>query len=321
MERVSIIIPVYNLEKEIERCLDSVLRQTYQELEILIMDDGSEDGSLPVCQRIAERDQRVHVFSLQHHGASYARNRGIEKASGKYIMFIDGDDEIAPDMIESYVSAFSGVCDAVIGGITIREPGGKTIVKQPCIGSFSRRDFIDHVCRETSGIYGYVSCKLYAADRIRSNHIFFNERLQVQEDLDFALSVYRAATGMTGIANTGYCYWHKKSNREIPTAVLIANQMKLYDIASEAGCDACKAVVRKIQSLVYTAAYWAPEAEDIEKLLKIPGIRDCLKKERPVSLEKRVILFLLIHDHANLVCRYFKVRSKVLFRRGKRRKQ
>lgn len=101
---ISIIIPVYNAEKELKKCVESILRQTQKNIEIILIDDGSADASLSICQKYAEGDCRVKVVHQKNAGVSAARNAGIEMATGQYIGFVDSDDWIAPEMYERLLS-------------------------------------------------------------------------------------------------------------------------------------------------------------------------------------------------------------------------
>ncbi len=100
IDKISVIIPVYNVEKYLSACLDSVLAQTYAELEILAVNDGSTDGSAKILEEYAERDSRIQVLNKPNGGLSDARNYGIEHATGQYYLFIDSDDLIRPDMAD-----------------------------------------------------------------------------------------------------------------------------------------------------------------------------------------------------------------------------
>ena len=102
---VSIVVPVYNVSRYLPQCLESVLSQTYQNIEVLIVDDGSTDGSGSICDRFAERDPRIRVIHTDNRGLSAARNLGLESISGAFISFIDSDDWIEPNTVETLVKA------------------------------------------------------------------------------------------------------------------------------------------------------------------------------------------------------------------------
>lgn len=127
---VSIIVPVHNVERYLERCLDSVVGQTYRNLEILIVENGSTDGSPQICDRYAEADDRIKVFHIGKAGLSRARNFGIEHASGAYYAFADSDDFIELDMIEKlYKAIVDSGRKAVMCGFVKEEESGRLIRK------------------------------------------------------------------------------------------------------------------------------------------------------------------------------------------------
>lgn len=101
---VSIIIPVYNVEKYLRKCLDSIREQTYQEIEAIVIDDGSPDNSPAICDEYGKKDKRFRVFHIKNGGVSQARNYGVTKASGEWIMFLDSDDYLNEMAIEKLVS-------------------------------------------------------------------------------------------------------------------------------------------------------------------------------------------------------------------------
>ena len=100
-EKISVIVPVYNVENYLEKCVESILKQTYTNLEILLVNDGSTDTSGELCDQLAQRDQRIRVIHKENGGLSDARNRGIKEASSNLIGFIDSDDYIDQDMYET----------------------------------------------------------------------------------------------------------------------------------------------------------------------------------------------------------------------------
>lgn len=115
MERISVVVPVYNAAQYLERCIDSILNQTYPEIELLLIDDGSNDESGQICDNYAQIDGRVRVVHQENKGVAAARNRGIDLASGNFVTFVDGDDWIEPVMYEQMmrkVEEYS--CDVVM---------------------------------------------------------------------------------------------------------------------------------------------------------------------------------------------------------------
>ena len=101
---VSVIVPVYNAEKYIRHCLDSICSQTYSDLEIVLVNDGSKDNSLSILQEYAEKDSRIHVIDQENRGVASARNTGLQNAHGEYILYVDADDWIEADMVERLLS-------------------------------------------------------------------------------------------------------------------------------------------------------------------------------------------------------------------------
>ena len=97
---LSIIVPIYNVEKYLCKCIDSVIAQTYQEWELLLIDDGSTDNSGNICDEYAKKDSRIRTFHNKNRGASAARNTGLDASIGEWIYFLDGDDYISDDCIE-----------------------------------------------------------------------------------------------------------------------------------------------------------------------------------------------------------------------------
>lgn len=118
---ISVIVPVYNTEKYLRRCIDSVLAQTYADFELLLIDDGSKDKSGEICDEYAQKDARVRVFHKENGGVSSARNLGLDNARGEWVAFVDSDDYIE----ENYLKSFEGNLDAdlVVGNMIICEAG------------------------------------------------------------------------------------------------------------------------------------------------------------------------------------------------------
>lgn len=118
MDKISIILPVYNVEKYIERCLNSLVNQTYKNIEILIINDGTPDNSIDICEKFQKKDKRIKIFNKENEGLGLTRNYGIERATGDYIAFVDSDDYVATNMCESLIKAAKKYnADAVYGNV------------------------------------------------------------------------------------------------------------------------------------------------------------------------------------------------------------
>lgn len=111
---ISIIVPIYNIEAYIEKCIRSILNQTYSDFELLLINDGSTDSSYEICKKLEKQDLRIKVFTQKNSGVSATRNRGLELASGDYITFVDGDDWIAPHYLETLLNNMKEDTDLVI---------------------------------------------------------------------------------------------------------------------------------------------------------------------------------------------------------------
>lgn len=126
-ERISVIVPVYNVEHYLENCIKSICGQTYRQLEIFLVDDGSTDHSGGICDQWAQKDSRIRVIHKMNGGLSDARNAGIEVASGSYYMFVDSDDFIAPDTVEKlYLAATEHDCEIAVCNIVRTFDDGTT---------------------------------------------------------------------------------------------------------------------------------------------------------------------------------------------------
>lgn len=132
MEKVSVIIPAYNVERFIGECVESVMAQTYENIEIVVVDDGSSDATADICERLAERDGRIKVVRNSRGGVSRARNTALDNATGDYIMSVDSDDVIAPDMIETlYSKLIETGADVVASGCSYMTESGEHLYDRP----------------------------------------------------------------------------------------------------------------------------------------------------------------------------------------------
>ncbi len=186
---VSVIVPVYRSEKYLKKCLDSIIRQTYKKLEIILVDDGSDDDSGRICDTYASLDDRIRVFHIENGGVSRARNYGIEKSTGRWITFVDSDDYILDDHIKILTDA---VRDGKVQlGVTnleyITEQGNRItddIIPVERKGLLSREQALEDMGNGIS-VWGYSWIKLFDRDLIIKEHIRFDEDIKVWEDMVF----------------------------------------------------------------------------------------------------------------------------------------
>lgn len=287
MKKVSIIIPVYNLDKYLKKCIESVIIQTYYNLEILLIDDGSVDNSLEICKFYEKLDKRIRVLQHENHGVSFTRNKGIQNATGEYLMFVDGDDWLEESWVESYVQAAEkSQADIVIGGLTFLIQNGERIKKRTGLNGTFDEQLWNYICADNNGIYGFVSNKLYKTEVIKKKNVLFDENAYVQEDFDFALSAYKVSSRFSLIEECGYIYRYIPGKRNHQLIQYIRNQLKLLEIAKEKTLlpvEYEKKVLERIWKQLYAYLYYLPTNS-----LFLDG---CRKLESEINLQEILCKF------------------------------
>ena len=185
---ITAVVSVYNTGQYLPKAIDSLLSQTYDNYEIIIVDDGSDDGSGQICDQQSARSNRITVYHKANGGLSSARNYGIEKARGDWIIFPDPDDWVEPDYLEHLVSLRDS-CDADLSicGF-IEHNGGKTITydKNTALRVMNKEESLEFVMMPDS-FCGFAWNKLYSIDVIKHNHLHFDLELGMAQDLHFAV--------------------------------------------------------------------------------------------------------------------------------------
>ena len=222
--KVSVIVPVYNTEKYLERCLDSIMKQTLKEIEIIIVDDGSKEACALLCDEIAKWDSRIKVIHKKNGGLGFARNTGIKEANGEYIGFVDSDDYIEPLMYERlYGAAVKCNADLALSGICF--VGGNTFSETDEV---VRKSYFDEdTVFENEGIknlllgvigalpnepddsrYGVSVCKnIFKTELLKEKNLeFLSERKILSEDTLFMVDFIKNTTCAVGVSGAYYCY-------------------------------------------------------------------------------------------------------------------
>lgn len=219
MGKVSVIVPVYNAEKYLPQCLDSLLKQTYTNIEVILIDDGSTDKSLAICQSYANKDNRIMIHSIENSGVSTARNLGIDCATGEYITFVDSDDWAEPNMLECVVNNIEQTeSDLVIwsyfknyynneiklsllpGGDQVFEEDKDILYLKTIYGRYSEGEVTEGVS------VGTTWCKLYRTDFIKERGLKFNPSLTRAQDTIFSIYAFSYAKRISYFDENLYHY-------------------------------------------------------------------------------------------------------------------
>lgn len=201
--KISVIVPVYNAEKYLNRCIDSILAQTFTDFELLLINDGSKDKSGDICDEYAAKESRIRVFHKKNGGASSARNVGLNNAKGEYICFCDADDFVEANWLYCFSLNMSQY-DMVVSGFKIFK--NNLLVEELKMPELiDKMQIIQNL--EKKNITGYLWCKCFKKVIIDRYHIRFNEKYVIWEDLDFIYRYLRYANVITICRETTYCYF------------------------------------------------------------------------------------------------------------------
>jgi len=208
---VSIIVPVYNVERELPNCIDAVLRQTYSDFELLLVDDGSTDGSGAICDRYAARDPRIRVWHTENRGVSHARNTGLQHAGGTYVAFCDGDDAYRETYLEQMLSAAEKTAvDLVICSYNCKTDSG---IRQPYPAGQSRYLTSEEVFARiflSNEIGGFVWNKLFRREVLRG--LAFRQDMQICEDTCFVVGAMQNCKSIFYLCKPLYDYTVRRSS-------------------------------------------------------------------------------------------------------------
>lgn len=219
--KISVIVPVYNAEQYLNRCIDSILSQTFPYFELLLINDGSTDCSGDICDRFVALDRRIKVFHKSNGGVSSARNLGLEKAIGDWVTFVDADDVVYPVWLENFVHCLSKEADFVLQGFKTDKPlwGDNSVSLKSYENTIYALDFYGNVkdginLLHKKSIVGYVWARLYKLSIIHDNNIWFDERFNYQEDEEFNQRYWTHCGLVTFTDKVGYFYnvpdWRRK---------------------------------------------------------------------------------------------------------------
>ena len=229
--KISIVIPVYNVSKYLRECLDSVINQKYQNIEIILVDDGSKDNSGIICDEYSNKDKRIKVIHKENGGVSSARNMGIDNATGKYVCFVDSDDIVHPDYIKKLVDNLDKDVLSVCKIEEFNNSFSFSIDNDKKI-ELDRKNFVE-LCRLY--LLNTPGCKLFNLDIVKKNKIFFDTKLSLGEDLLFNLDYLKYIEKVVIIDQNLY-YYRKSGNNTLSNTYysnMLDIQLLLFDRFTE----------------------------------------------------------------------------------------
>lgn len=212
---ISVVVPVYNLEKYISKCINSIRNQTLKNFELIIIDDGSSDSSYEVIKKYVIEDNRIKYIKQENKGVSSARNKGIEIAKGKYITFVDGDDSIHPRMLEDMYSLASKKRFELLFCLFSNSMNSTLNNSINKLKILSADNYIANILegkvqRSACGV-------LFNLDLVKKNFLFFDETLSYGEDMFFTINALLLTNSKVGLLSENYYYVGQREGSAIRT--------------------------------------------------------------------------------------------------------
>lgn len=227
MDKVSIIVPAYNSEKYLTECIESIINQTYKNIEIIIINDGSIDKTEQICQKYKQKDDRIIFISRENRGASYTRNEAISISSGKYLCFVDSDDYLATDFIETLINKINEY-DLVTCGYYIKyiDNERKMVGAKDNI-QLKRKEALDALFFDNM-YRGFLWNKIFKKEIITQNKIYFENDIKMCEDLIFVYKYISVCNKVLYIPEAKYFYRKRKTSIS-NSSIIYKEALKAYD--------------------------------------------------------------------------------------------
>ena len=235
MEKVSLIVPVYNGENHIKECIENLLTQTYSNIEIIVVNDGSKDNTKDIVEEYSNKDSRVVVINKKNEGVSKARNEGIMKATGKYIMFVDSDDNLVSNAIEQILTVVKDNDDLILFGFKVegvknRKNDTNVLEKISVINEKEIKDkILSSIISTKNNILGYIWRAMYSKKLLLDNKIFFPEGIKISEDYLFLLDSIKKANRIKILPEELYIYKIGNSSMSIKYIPTLLDDMNFVN--------------------------------------------------------------------------------------------
>lgn len=320
---ISIVVPVYNVELFLGTCLDSLIKQTYPNVEIIAVDDGATDRSGEICDEYAGKSQKIKVIHTKNRGLSAARNEGMRHAKGKYIGFVDSDDWVEPDMFEILHSILvKENADFSVCGMHDEYHEVSNLQRNNVYDcQVAEKDEIFKLILDDKGFYGYACNKLFVKEKL--NNLKFDEKLLSCEDIDF---VVKSALHCIKTAYTSERLYHYRHHGQSMTGDMKYNVRKLsildaYEQICPIYAENCKTYLYKIHCNYLKIAINIKgrmelskvEDKDVDRRLKniIQQYYPLVMKDKNVKVSTKINIFLSVHFSSQLLW----IKQKILQRK------
>lgn len=310
---ISVIIPAYNVEEFVERCIKSVLLQTFTNFEVIVIDDGSQDASGMICDSMAQTDKRIRVIHTENAGVSAARNHGIKVACGKWIAFLDSDDWVENDYLQNLIDCTTSGngCSWVTSGLTYRYVDDNTESEIPgIVGALYASEESDFLLIASQRLVTSPVGKLYSRKLIIENGLRFDTALSFGEDRDFNVRYLKYCLICVATDYRGYNY--RKDIADSLSTVKKGDTLKgdidywnrLYDIFSQKeflSADARQYLVNRLYFFISDAVMSAPLSKNQLAYLNEHVNWEFLKENLTIINAGKIIKYLISRRYLRLL--------------------
>jgi glycosyltransferase involved in cell wall biosynthesis len=336
---VSIIVPIYNAEKYLKTCIDSILNQTYENIEVILINDGSTDNSKKICYEYKKKDSRIVVINQPNCGPSISRNNGLRLSTGKYVQFVDADDYLEQDMTEKLIKFMDNSTQLVMGAFNIVyiKDGKTDKVTNDCDklsgmkSSYKKSEFLN-VFGEFF-LLDYINVlwnKLYSIDVIKKNNIRFIDDLFMGEDLLFNLDYIKACDGIKFINQPLYNYLQinensltRKSKKDFfEIQKMIFKKVREFMKENDCYSDKNKGFVEKLYTDLIINSFdniildskLNRESQKIymSSIVQDDSVRENIKFFKFGNIQKKLIYLFI--KYKKIVCIYLLIKYKLIFK-------
>ena len=322
--RVSIIIPVYNKRNYISACLNALLSQKYEHYEIILIDDGSTDGSGELLDELAMEYNRImiRVYHQKNQGVAVARNKGLELAEGEWVWFVDADDipnNSWLNEIEKYLK--DGKYDIIFSNYTKVFSDKNEVVVINIVGEISESELpqIFMNLQYKNGFFGYLWCKLLKRSFIEKNHIFFTPGLTLAEDLKFLVELYQNKPKTLFVKTNAYNYTvdaiNSSKDKDIEYVDQLAIHYEIYLWIKDTACFSIykSELIKHISYYIAFVFFYGFEKngsikEAVQWLEKNPHYQNCLEGKDLTGIMKLIVL-LLKHGQYDFLSGMLRIRT------------